>query len=201
MQGRIRLFSEQDLPRLREISALCYDGRDFLPSVALKYLSRPDVVFYALEDGTGVLQAVSITVWMEEDDGQVVCYLMGLRVALESRKRGLAAALIQHQLVEAEKRPNVVKARFVRDAKVQATQRLAASCGFDFVAFLPVLRWEGDVLFTQCSLLMSEAGASALDVQPVQTLLELENEIGRHFKHQLVITWRLFFLFFFCVIY
>jgi N-acetylglutamate synthase-like GNAT family acetyltransferase len=170
----IRRFEESDLERLNEICSKCYDGRDFLPSVASKLLADKAVSFFAMENEKGELVAVSVTQWM--DDGKVA-YFMGLRVASEARRHGHAASLLKHQLADATARGAKV-GRFVRDSNTQATKAIATACGFEFVAFWPVLRWECEVLKQQVQWLKAHSKGTAM-LEQVGSVRELVADVSR----------------------
>ncbi len=173
---KVRLFEDRDFPHLVEICATVYGGRDFLPAIARDLLQDPCVRFFAAEDAAGVLVGVSVTVFMDEAR---VAYLMGLRVHESARRSGTALLLLNWQLKDAAQRGALV-ARFARNANYEPTRRLAIRAGFEFVSFLPVLRWEGEAAKTQSELVKSRCGNVKLE--RIGSLLDLADELGSHVR-------------------
>jgi GNAT superfamily N-acetyltransferase len=134
------LDGDRDSSRVLDICKTVFQGRDYMPALLPKLLVDSHVRCYALEDtDTKTLVAVSITGLI---DGGRTAYLFGMRVAEECRGRGVAKALLSHQLREAATL-GCERARFTRDCKIEATRRLAQSLGFVQTALFPLVRWEG----------------------------------------------------------
>lgn len=133
-----RPFVEADLPRLRDMCANVWGGRDFLPSVAGKLASDPKVIFLAGTEAEGRIIAVGFAMLI---DGGKTAYLGGLRVDESLQKRGIGSAFIR-RLLRDSALAGATRARFSRDRRSKATARIAEATGFKSVLQAPVLRVE-----------------------------------------------------------
>jgi GNAT superfamily N-acetyltransferase len=149
------LDADRDLPRVLDICKTVFNGRDYMPALLPKLLVDAHVRCYALEDTeTKTLVAVAATGLI---DGGRTAYLFGMRVAEECRGRGVAKALLSHQLREAATL-GCERARFTRDCTIEATRRLAQALGFVQTALFPLVRWDGaEVVAEMTAALQREA--------------------------------------------
>ncbi len=159
-----RRGSLKDLPRVKEICKDVWEGHDYIPAVWVQWLANPAYLIFMVEINKRVagFYALGIQKGSESKAG----WWMGVRVAEDFKRRGLARQMAENAFQEA-KRNGLDFLRFATNEFNQPMHRIAGQLNFRLVNYY--------------SLISTPYAPESLDGLKVKKLTEEDLESGWNF--------------------